>query len=388
MPPTDGDTPPVDTSSVDRTDVDRTDVDRAPAIVDLSVRSVVVAIGTVLLLAVGLRVVTAAPITTQLFVLGCLFSLALDPVVERLERPMRGRRGLAVASLCGMILAGIVLLIVLVGPATVEQAQSFQEDLPQVLDQLTSIPLIGPVLADNDVPAKIEDWLSNLPKEIGGNTEVVTDAAGAVTNAVIVGVAMVVVLLAFLIEGPVLVNRVDRALPERVAVRVRRFGRIAYDVVGRFFTGSLVLAILQGLQVLITGLVLDVPLTPLLALWAGAWNLVPQIGGAIGGITFVAVAFTVSPTAGVIAGIVFVVYLLFANNVLLPVIIGKSVDISPFTTMVAAITGFAVGGILGAILAAPIAGAAKAMYFELRPDAPHAARDGTITEPADDPAPG
>ncbi|MCB1004983.1 MAG: AI-2E family transporter [Acidimicrobiales bacterium] len=360
----------------------------APAVVDLSLQTVLVAIGTICVLGLGLRVISAAPVTTQLVVLGVLFSLALDPVVERLERPLRGRRGLAVAVLCGLIVAGIVALIVLFGPATVSQAQSFQEDLPQVLDQLTSIPLIGPILADNDVPAKIQEWLSNLPKELGGNTEVVTDAAGAVTSAVIVVLAMVLVLLAFLIEGPLLVGRVQRALPDAVTARVTRLGRITKDVVGRYFAGSLVLAILQGLQVLVTGLILNVPLTPLLALWAGMWNLVPQIGGAIGGISFVAVAFTVSPTVGVVAGVIYVVYLLFANNVLLPVIIGRSVDISPFTTMVAAITGFAVGGIIGAILAAPIAGAAKAMYFELRPDAPRAATadGGTAVESDETPA--
>ena len=110
---------------------------------------------------------------------------------------------------------------------------------------------------------------------------------------------------------------------------------------------------LQGLQVLVTGLVLGVPLSPLLAVWAAVWNLVPQLGGAIGGIVFVLVAFTQGATTGIIAGVIFMVYLTFANNVLLPVILGKAVDISPLTTMVATIAGFSIGGIIGAMLAVP-----------------------------------
>lgn len=341
-------------------------------VVDLSVQSVLVAVATVLGLAVALRVVTAAPVTTQLFVVAILFGLALDPVVDRLEHRMHHRRGLAVALLCGLILVAVAAIVAVFGPATVEQARSFQQDLPEVVDQLTTIPVLGPVLEENDVPSKIESWLSDLPRELSGETDLVSNAAEAVTSAIIVVFALLLVLVALLIEGPELVRRIQAAVPERAAARVDRFGTIIHDVVGRYFAGSLVLATLQGLQVLVTGLVLGVPLSPLLALWAGAWSLVPQIGGAIGGITFVAVAFAAGPTTGVLAGIVFVIYLLFANNVLLPVIIGRSVDISPFTTMLAAISGFAVGGIIGAIIAAPVAGALKAMYFELRPHAPRA----------------
>jgi predicted PurR-regulated permease PerM len=118
--------------------------------------------------------------------------------------------------------------------------------------------------------------------------------------------------------------------------------------------------------VLITGLALGVPLSPLLALWAAVWSLVPQIGGAIGGITFVAVALTQGVTEALVAGAVFMVYLVFANNVLLPVIIGRAVDISALSTMAATIVGFTLGGIVGAMVAVPLVGAGKAMVVELR----------------------
>jgi putative heme transporter len=93
---------------------------------------------------------------------------------------------------------------------------------------------------------------------------------------------------------------------------------------------------------------------------------VPQIGGAIGGIVFVAVAFTQGATTGVIAALIFLLYLTFANNVLLPVILGRAVNLSPLMTMVATIAGFSVGGVVGAMVAVPIIGAGKTMYLELR----------------------
>ncbi len=361
--------------------------------VDLDWRVPLVAMAAVVLLLGVVTLLTATPVATRLLVLAVLLSLAVDPIVLRIQRHTRLRRGPAVALLCGVGLAVGVVGVMAFGPATVEQARSFQQDLPKVVDQLTSIPAVGPVLADNDVPRKIEDWVSQLPKQLSGQSDLISNAAEAVTTAMLEAVAMALVMLALLVDGPMLITRVQALVPRARRARVNRFGTIVYEVVGRYFAGSLVLAALQGLAVLVTGLILGVPLSPLLAFWAALWNLVPQIGGAVGGITFVAVAFTVSPTTGVLAAVVFMIYLTFANNVLLPIIIGRSVDISPFTTMVAAISGFAIAGIVGAMLAAPVFGAGKAMYFELRPDKrppappppapapPEAASDDTPRDP-------
>jgi predicted PurR-regulated permease PerM len=171
-----------------------------------------------------------------------------------------------------------------------------------------------------------------------------------------------------LIDGPWLVRGGRLLIPPSRRNTAHRLGTILGQVIGRYFAGSLLLAVLQGIQVLITGILLGVPLSPLLAVWAAVWNLVPQVGGAIGGVVFVLVAFTQGATTGVIAAVVFMAYLTFANNVLLPVILGRAVNISPLTTMVATIGGFAVGGIVGAMVAVPLLGAGKAMYIEIRKD--------------------
>ena len=135
------------------------------------------------------------------------------------------------------------------------------------------------------------------------------------------------------------------------------------------------LAGLQAVQVLVTGLILGVPLTPVLAIWAGIWTLVPQVGGAIGGLPFILLAFSHSATSGLIAGAAFGLYLVIANNVLLPVIVGKAVDVSPLATMAATIAGFTLLGVIGAILAVPVFGATKSIYKQLRPSDPDAGGD-------------
>jgi predicted PurR-regulated permease PerM len=97
------------------------------------------------------------------------------------------------------------------------------------------------------------------------------------------------------------------------------------------------------------------------------FDLVPQIGGAAGGVPFVLLGFTRSATTGVICAVFFVLYLQFENHVLSPLIVGRSVKLSPPATMTAALVGVSAGGVVGALVAVPVVAAAKAAYLELRP---------------------
>jgi predicted PurR-regulated permease PerM len=334
--------------------------------VDLDGRSALVAAITVVALA-GLIAIARSGTTTILVALAALFAFALDPVVVQLERKLRIRRGYAVAILVGGTLLAVALAIAVLGPQTVEQARSFQDDLPNVVKDLGSLPVVGERLQQEKVPDHIQEWAANLPKQFRSDTSQITNVAEAVTSVLLDAIAVALIMVALLIDGPWLIRGFRRLIPPQRRVTAHRLGTILGRVIGRYFAGSLVLAALQGLQVLVTGLILGVPLSPLLALWAGIWNMVPQIGGAIGGIVFVMVAFTQGATTGVIAAIVFMIYLTFANNALLPIVLGRAVNVSPLMTMVATIGGFAVAGVIGAMVAVPIIGTAKAIYFELRP---------------------
>jgi predicted PurR-regulated permease PerM len=115
------------------------------------------------------------------------------------------------------------------------------------------------------------------------------------------------------------------------------------------------------------GLVLGVPITPLAAVWVAMWDLVQQIGGAMGGIPFVMLAFTQGAGTGVTCAIIFIIYLQIENHILQPLLVGQAVKLSPPATMTAALIGVSAGGVVGALVAVPLVGAAKAVYQEVRP---------------------
>ncbi len=333
---------------------------------DLGWRSVAAAAGLVILLLVLIAVATTGPVVV-LAAVGLLFTFALDPLVGRVQRGLHLPRGFAVAACCCLVAAVLVGGIVGLAPSTVEQARSFQQDLPHVVDDLTQLPVVGSTLETSDTPAKVRDFVARVPQEAGRDPSSIVTVASTAGSALLFALIVMLIIVTMLIDGPRLVGLLKLVPPRRHLDLATRAGALLSESVGRYFSGSLLLAGLQALQVLVTGFALGVPLTPLLAVWAGVWNLVPQVGGAVGGVLFVAVAFTQGATAGIIAAVAFGVYLVIANNVLHPVIIGHAVDLSPVTTMIATIAGFAVGGVIGAILGVPVLGACKAIYAELRP---------------------
>jgi putative heme transporter len=174
------------------------------------------------------------------------------------------------------------------------------------------------------------------------------------------------VVIAVLIDGEYLLARMRRLLTPPRRAQADYVGGVVYRTLGRYFGGSITVAILMGLYVLALGLVLGIPLAPLAAIWAMLTDLIPQVGGFLGGSFLVLLALTQGVPTALIAGAAFVLYMNFENHVIQPAIVGRSVNLTAPTTMVVAFIGAAVAGVPGALVATPLVGAAKAIYLEAR----------------------
>jgi putative heme transporter len=333
-------------------------------LVELDWRSAALACAGVVGLVAVFAVASATSRTLTWVVIGTLLALALDPLVDRVQERLRLRRGVAVGGVIMMFLASAILLAVLLGPKTSRQVRDLGDDLPDVVAQLNDLPLVGDTIERNNGAEKVEDWLNDLPETLAGPEANVGDRAEQVLSGVLAAIATGLVVVTLLLDGDRLVGAFQRLTPARHRERIDRAGRQFYQIVGRYFAGSLFVAMLHGLYVLTVGLILGVPLAPLLGLWAAVASLIPQIGGFLAGAPFVLLGFTESATTGVICLIAFVIYLNFENHILGPIIVGEAVDLSAPTTMVGAIVGASVAGVPGALVSVPLLGAAKAIYLE------------------------
>ena len=106
------------------------------------------------------------------------------------------------------------------------------------------------------------------------------------------------------------------------------------------------------------------------AIWATLTNLIPQVGGFLGGGFFAPLALTKGPVQGVIALVLFLVYQQIENHLIQPAIVGTAVHLTPPTTMLAALVGGAAAGVPGALAATPLVGTVKSLYLEFRSGSP------------------
>ena len=152
--------------------------------------------------------------------------------------------------------------------------------------------------------------------------------------------------------------------------------RVSADVnraVTGYMLGNTLTSLIAGVVVFVTLMIVGVPYPLLWGLWVALVDFLPMVGGALAGIPTVLFAFTHSVTAGITTLVVFLVYTQVENHVLNPVVMSKTVRISPLLVLIAVLVGASLGslvdglfgGFVAALLAIPAAGALQVLVREV-----------------------
>jgi predicted PurR-regulated permease PerM len=341
--------------------------DAEPRTIDLDPRSAVAIAVAVIGLGMLVWLVDRVPRTVTGLVLASLIALALEPIVKLVERRLGLPRRGAVATVLGGFIVLLVLFGIFVAPRAEDQFSNLDKQAPRVVRQLDDLPVVGKTMRENHVPKKIEKWIKDLPDRLAVDSKPLEDVALAIADGFLALFLTILLAITLLLDAEQLTARARALVPPARLPQTVRFAEIAHRVIGRYVAGSLFTALCAGTAVLVFGLVLGVPLAPLAAAWVCMTNLVPQIGGALGGIPFVVLGFTDSATTGVLCAALFITYQLFENHVLGPLIQARAVKLAPPLVMATVLIGVAAGGVVGALIAVPLVGAVRALYVELRP---------------------
>jgi predicted PurR-regulated permease PerM len=122
-----------------------------------------------------------------------------------------------------------------------------------------------------------------------------------------------------------------------------------------YISGNLLISIICGAITYVSLLVTGVPFAGLIALFVGVVDLIPLVGATLGGAVAVLAAFIHSVPAGIIVLVVFIVYQQLENHLLQPVIYARTVQLNPLTVIIAILIAAELAGVLGALLAIPVA---------------------------------
>jgi predicted PurR-regulated permease PerM len=334
--------------------------------VDIDPRSAIPLSIAFALLATTVWFVRSVPRTLTAVAIAALIALALNPLVDALRRRTSWTRRQAAGGVLVAFAIVFSLGIAVVTVPTIRQVQDLDDDIPEVVDDLEDLPVIGPRLREENASREVEEWLDELPERLSVDTTPVEQAVGSIADGLAAGFLTLLLAVTLLLDGEDLVASARRLVPRSRRATAERLGALVYEVIGRYIAGSLLVAGLAGTVMLAASLALGVPLAPLIGVWVAMTNMIPQIGGFLGAVPFVLFGTTRGAGTGLACLAIFVVYQNIENHFIQPVVVGKAVKLSPPATMIAALVGVTVGGVVGALLAVPLLGATKAVYLTLR----------------------
>jgi predicted PurR-regulated permease PerM len=321
------------------------------------VRGILATIGLVLATVVLLAVVVATRQVLTWIVIAVVFAVALYPAVGRLRRwaPWCPR---SVATL----LVFVVVLLVLAGVVTAFAVPLAQEgnrlagQLPNLLDQArTGRGTVGELVTRTNALAYVQQNQDRIRSFVTGLT---TPAAG-VLRGVATGIAgtVTIFVLAYLmvLEGPRAIDGAVGLFPSEGRDRIRRVGSECARSVTGYISGNLFISVICG--VLTYGVLkgFGVPFAALIALFVAIADLVPLVGATIGAVVAAAAGFLHSVPAGIAVIVFAVVYQQVENHVLQPLIFSRIVALDPLTVIVAILIAGDLAGVLGTLLAIPVA---------------------------------
>jgi predicted PurR-regulated permease PerM len=333
----------------------------------LSIRVVLRVVLTVVLVALTLYVIylLRQPLT-WIFIAGFL-AIALSGPVTFLERRMR--RGFAIALVYVALIFIPVLLAAILVPPIVEQVNLLVDNLPQYVSDLQDFVEKNDQLRrleqDYNITAELQKQASSLPGKVGDAAGILSSIGLGLVNSIFAGVTIIILSLFMIGSGRHWLDwAADRQGPERSEWLKRLFDRIG-NAVGNYVAGALGQAVVAGVLAYIVLLILGVPYAGSLAVVIFLLDLVPLVGATLGAILVgIITVFNDFPTTTIIWVIWSVVYQQVENSVIQPRIQARAVQVHPFVVLVSVLFGSTLFGVLGALLAIPVAAAIQIAIVE------------------------
>jgi predicted PurR-regulated permease PerM len=312
----------------------------------------------VLTVYLGYRALYAVITVVVQVLIAAFIAVSLDPAVRWMIL-RRVRRAHAVAIIFGVVIAGIVGFLIIFLPPLIHQGTSLSSDFPGYLDHLRSrSPSLRHLEDTFRLQPKIDSLARTLPGKIGKDALAFSQRfLGAVVSALLV----VVLTIYFMVDLPRLRRGLVRLFPRRHRRPVNDAVNVVIDKVGSYMIGNLLVSLIAGVTACIALFALRIPFALPLAVFVAVTDLIPMIGATLGAAVCVIVAFATTdlwPNTALLA-IFFLLYQQVENYVVVPKVMRDSVEMPAVAVLLAALFGGSVLGLVGALMAIPIAAAVK-----------------------------
>lgn len=301
------------------------------------------------------------------FVAGIAIAYFLDPLVERLQKPLRSR---TLATLVTLVLVSLVVigLALAIAPMIADQAQSLAAKVPQHIARLYQRfqPLLDPVrerlgIAPGSTGPNVEgaasfagDALKFISTFLGG----ILSQGFAVLNLLALVFLTPVIAFYLMRDWPRLIAIVDGLLPRNQAAAIRQIARDSNRAVGGYVRGQAIVCLSLAVFYSATLMIVGLDFGLIIGLIIGVIAFIPFIGSWVGAILAIGMALAQFPPEWIKVGIVLAIFALgqfLEGNILTPKLVGDRVGVHAVWLMFALLAGGALFGFVGLLLSVPVA---------------------------------
>lgn len=338
---------------------------------------------------IGLILLFLYSAVTGLIIIGIsiFLALALRPLVRKVNEFLSRMLGkqkkhqtLSAALAYIIVVLVIGTIIAVVGPVVVNETAKFVQQAPEMFENSfggwDGINNFGKSIGIENLHADIINTMKSLSENLlgvlGNN---LVSSVSSIADVVMKVVLVLVLTLLFLLEGPGLMEIFWKSISSEeedkkpVAVAKRVVSKMA-NVVSTYMSRQVIVAALDGcasgVLVFLISLFTDAPsnLAIPMGMTTMLFYLIPMFGQFIGGTIVTLILFFSSPLAGIIFALIYIIYAQIENNVIAPKIQGNALNLPAVAILASIVVGMYMSGLLGAIIAVPIAGCIRVLIDE------------------------
>ncbi|AQZ66206.1 unnamed protein product [[Actinomadura] parvosata subsp. kistnae] len=319
--------------------------------------------GLGVLTAIALAQMIVASLSTIILIVVAMFlAVGLNPAVEALQR-----RGLARRGAISIVFAGVIVAFALFGLAIVppvsKQLTEFIDAVPGYITELSNHPTLRQLDQDYQILPQLRTFVTST---LGPSLATGIMGAGLVVlNGVFTTVTLLVLMLYFLGSLHTIKDYLLKLVPASRRTRTRAISEEILSGIGGYVAGNVLISVIAGVVTWIFLSIAGVQYALALSLVVALTDLIPLVGATIGAVLVTAVALLDSWPAGIACAIFFLAYQQVENYFIYPRVMKHSVNVTPAVTVIAALFGGALLGIVGALLAIPVAAAISLIIREL-----------------------
>jgi predicted PurR-regulated permease PerM len=309
-----------------------------------------------------LELVVRARSVLELIGLALFIAAGLDPVVSWLTR-RRVPRWAAVVIVLLALVAAIGGFVAAAIPPLAAQTSNLIAELPHYAHVLQNH---NSELGRLNARYHVQQHLSHLLATRGSSLVGGVLGAGEMVLGTLASALVVIVLVVYFLAGMVQIKQfIYRLAPGSRRARVILLGDEIFTKVGGFVLGNVATSVIAGLGTYLWMMAFGIPYPILLALFVALLDLIPVIGSTIGGAVVSVIALTVSLPVAIATLAFYIAYRLVEDYLLTPRIIGSTVKVPAVVSVVAVLVGGALLGIVGALVAIPVAAALRLLLEEI-----------------------